>query len=148
MFRFALTLFFTVIVVVLPAGAGTELVSVRTAKGAFEFSVELADTPEEREFGLMYRRELAADAGMLFDFGKPRPVSMWMKNTLIPLDMLFLKSDGRIANIIQRAAPGSLDARTSAGAVLAVLEVNGGTAERLGIRPGDHVVHRIFGNAE
>lgn len=148
MFRFALTVFFMLIVAVLPASAGTERVAVRTANGVFEFSVELADTPEEREFGLMYRRELAADAGMLFDFGKPRPVSMWMKNTLIPLDMLFLRSDGVIANIIQRAVPGSLDARASAGPVLAVLEVNGGTAERLGIRSGDHVVHRIFGNAE
>ncbi len=108
----------------------------------------MAVTPQERSRGLMERRELAADAGMLFDYGNERFVSFWMKNTLIPLDMLFIKSDGRIARIAERTTPLSLVAVPSGEAVRAVLEVNGGTADRLGIAPGDRVVHPIFGNAE
>src|SRR3546814_13522615 len=85
----------------------------------------------------MYRDHLAADAGMLFVYSQPRRVSMWMKNTLIPLDMLFIAPDGRIESIVKRAVPHSLATISSRGKVRAVLELNGGTVDRLGIRPGD-----------
>jgi hypothetical protein len=105
------------------------------------FTVELADTDERRMIGLMFRTQMAADAGMLFDFRRDEPVAMWMRNTLIPLDMLFIARDGRIANIAERAVPRSEATIMSQGSVRFVLELNGGTAARLGIRPGDRVVH-------
>ncbi|HEX6979549.1 MAG TPA: DUF192 domain-containing protein, partial [Alphaproteobacteria bacterium] len=89
-----------------------------------------------------------ADAGMLFDFKRDQPVSMWMRNTRIPLDMLFIARDGRIVNIAQRTVPFSEATIQSKGAVRAVLELNGGTAQRLGIRPGDTVRHPIFRNGD
>lgn len=111
------------------------------------FTVELADTPQTRAIGLMHRVELAADHGMLFDFGAPRAVSMWMKNTLISLDMLFIQSDGRIANIAAETTPHSLQPQPSRGRVKAVLELPAGTVKALGIAPGDLVRHAIFDNA-
>lgn len=110
------------------------------------FKVELATTPEQLSQGLMYRRSLAADAGMLFDFGVDRPVSMWMRNTLIPLDMLFITGDGTVVGIKERAVPGSLEIIDSPQPVRSVLEVNGGTARRLGLGVGDRVIHPIFGS--
>lgn len=111
-----------------------------TGADRHEFNVELASTPDQRNQGLMFRREMARDAGMLFDFG-PRygRASMWMKNTYIPLDMLFIKSDGEIESIAERTTPHSLEAVSSRGSVRYVLELNGGTAARLGIGPGDRV---------
>lgn len=114
----------------------------------YAFKIEMAITPAERSRGLMNRHELALDAGMLFDYGRPRYVSFWMKDTLIPLDMIFIKDDGRIARIAKRTVPLSLAAVPSGEPVLAVLEVIGGTADRLGIAPGDTVIHPIFGNAD
>lgn len=105
---------------------------------------EIADTPELRERGLMYRNFLGDNRAMLFDFEVERPVSMWMKNTFIPLDMLFIAGNGTIRNIARWATPQSLEAIDSDGAVRAVLEVNGGTADRLGIHAGDRVIHRVF----
>jgi uncharacterized membrane protein (UPF0127 family) len=96
---------------------------------------------------LMFRRSLAPDAGMLFDYKHPTMATMWMRNTLIPLDMLFVDAQGRIINIQQRAVPQSDDIIAAAAPVRAVIELNGGTAERLGIAPGDQVVHPVFGNA-
>jgi uncharacterized protein len=122
-------------------------VTVVAGSGRHVFHVEIAATPEQMAQGLMYRKSLAPDAGMLFDYGSPQPASFWMKNTLIPLDMIFIAPDGRILNIHERAVPGSLDPIPSAGPVRGVLEVNGGTASRLGIKPGDRVLHPIFGNA-
>ncbi len=120
---------------------------IETADGAaHEFRVYLARTPQQHARGLMYVAELPADQGMLFDYPRPRWVSMWMKNTLIPLDMLFIRADGAIANIAQRTVPGSLEVINSVGKARAVLELNGGTAARLGIRPGDRVRHAIFGD--
>jgi hypothetical protein len=84
---------------------------------------------------------------MLFDFKTDRPVAMWMRNTRIPLDMLFIARDGRVANIAERAVPFSEQTIPSAGPVRAVLELAGGTASRLGIKPGDRVVHPMFRNA-
>ena len=125
----------------------TAPLSVESAGGRHQFTVELATTPAQMEQGLMFRRSVAPDAGMLFDFKTPSMAAMWMKNTLIPLDMLFVDAQGRIVNIHERAVPGSLDPIGAAAPVRAVLELNGGTAARLGIRPGDQVVFPIFGNA-
>jgi uncharacterized membrane protein (UPF0127 family) len=120
---------------------------IDTAAGPRRFNIELARSPEQQEQGLMFRKSLAADAGMLFDFGATRPAAFWMKNTYIPLDMLFIAADGRIADIHERAVPFSEATITSKVPVRAVLEVNGGTVQRLGIKPGDVVHHPIFGNA-
>ena len=118
---------------------------IRTADGGeHRFTVELASTPEERAQGLMFRKALAPDAGMLFDFKELGPVAMWMKNTVIPLDMLFIGRDGRIVRIAERTVPLSLTPIPSGEPVLAVLELNSGTAARLGVRPGDRVVHPIL----
>jgi uncharacterized protein len=115
------------------------------AHGRHRFTVELAQTPEQLQQGLMFRPSLAPDAGMLFDFKAPTVATMWMRNTLIPLDMLFVDAVGTIVAIRARAIPGS-DTIISAGVpVRAVLELNGGTAERLGIDPGDRVLYPIFG---
>lgn len=104
------------------------------------FQVEIAATDAERAKGLMFRRELAVNAGMLFDFATPQPVTMWMKNTLLPLDMLFVAEDGRVVNIAERTVPGSLAAIPSDEPVRFVIEVNGGTASRLRLKAGDRVV--------
>jgi hypothetical protein len=117
---------------------------VVTDKGRYKFKVELATSPEQMMQGLMFRRSLDADAGMLFDYGTTQPVSFWMKNTLIPLDMVFILPNGRVAGVHQRAVPLSEQAIPSPGPVRAVLELNGGTASRLGIKSGDLVVHPIF----
>lgn len=119
---------------------------VETADGRrLAFSVEVADDDEERAYGLMFRRKLAADAGMLFVLPQDQPLSMWMRNTFIPLDMLFLSADGRIVAIVERTVPQSLSVIASPGKVRGVLEVNGGTAARLHLKPGDRVVHPAFG---
>jgi len=110
------------------------------------FTVELANDPEEVQMGLMNREELAADAGMLFDFGQPREANMWMKNTLISLDMLFIDPDGKVLAIAREAVPGSLRRINPGVPVKAVLELAGGRAAELGIEPGDTVHHDIFGN--
>ena len=118
---------------------------IETEAGArYRFEIELAVTPEEQARGLMHREEMAADAGMLFLFEPIRPVSFWMKNTLISLDMLFVDTEGRIVNIGERTEPLSLDSVPSDGPVRAVLEINGGLSAQLGIRPGDKVVHDAF----
>jgi uncharacterized protein len=125
----------------------TSELTIVSATGPHRFTVELAETPEQMEQGLMFRRTMAADAGMLFDYKTPVVATMWMRNTLIPLDMLFVDAHGRIVSIHERAVPQSLDVIAAAGPVRAVIELNGGTAARLGIAPGDQVKHSIFGNA-
>ena len=109
-----------------------------------DFAVEVARTPDQLAYGLMFRQRLAANAGMLFDYRPPQPVSMWMKNTMIPLDMLFVDAAGRIVQIAQRAVPHSTALIASDGPVRAVLELNGGTVARLGIAVGDRLRHPIF----
>src|SRR5262249_61702962 len=105
---------------------------------------EEARTPAQMAPGLMFRRNMAADAGMLFEYPRPQLATFWMKNTLIPLDMLFVAADGKIATIHQRAVPMSTAAISSEVPVLAVLELNGGTVERLGLKPGDRILHPFF----
>ena len=123
----------------------TSSLTIVSAHRHHRFTVELAETPAQLQQGLMFRPSLAADAGMLFDFKEPTVATMWMRNTLIPLDMLFVDANGTIVNIRARAVPKS-DAIISAEApVRAVLELNGGTAARLGIARGDRVLHPIFG---
>ena len=125
--------------------AGSPRLSIVTADGRdLAFTVELAQSSEELARGLMNRTSLPADAGMLFDFGEDRPVFMWMKNTLIPLDMIFIGRDGIVAGIALRTVPNSLDVIASPGPVRAVLEVNGGTADRLQIKAGDRVAYPLF----
>lgn len=116
--------------------------TIETAAGAkLRFQVELARTPEEQARGLMFRKTLAADAGMLFIYATPQPAGFWMKNTYIPLDMLFIEPDGRIERVHANAEPLSTAPIEGPVKTKAVLEINGGTAARLGIRPGDHVIH-------
>ena len=126
----------------------TSTLTIDTGKGAEHFNVELARTPAQQEQGLMFRRELAPDAGMLFVFGQTQPAVFWMKNTLIPLDMVFIAADGRVADIHERAVPLSEANIVSKVPVKAVLELNGGTVARLGIMPGDLVHDAQFGTAE
>lgn len=118
---------------------------IRTDKGPQRFKVELADNDATRARGMMFRTTMAPDAGMLFDFKQEQIASFWMRNTLIPLDMVFIKADGTIQNIHQRAIPKDESGINSTGPVRAVLELNGGTASRLGIKAGDRVEHGIFG---
>src|SRR5271169_2159357 len=125
----------------------TSGLTIVTATGPHRFTVEVAETPGQMEQGLMFRRTMAPDAGMLFDYKTPTLATMWMRNTLIPLDMLFVDAQGYIVNIHERAVPQSDAVITAAAPVRAVVELNGGTAARLGIKPGDRVVFSIFGDA-
>jgi len=119
-------------------------VEIASKGGVHVFTVEIADTEAAREKGLMYRKSLPPGQGMLFDFHSDHPVRFWMKNTYIPLDMIFIRSDGRILNIAENTTPMSENEVPSAGPVQAVLEVRGGTARKLGIAPGDRVANPIF----
>ena len=148
---FALSLIAPAGLIAPAAGAetfATDQLAIQTAAGAQHFAVELAVTSEQRAQGLMYRQRLPADAGMLFLYPEARAVAMWMKNTLIPLDMLFIGEDGRIMHIEERAVPGSTATISSMGPARAVLELNGGTAARLKIQLGDRVLYRTFGTAD
>ncbi len=121
-----------------------ELVIVTRDERRHVFWVEVARTPQQQAVGLMFRDHVPEDGGMLFDWGSPREASMWMKNTLVSLDMLFIAAEGRIHRIVERTIPHSLAPIASRGPVRATLELAAGTAERLGIRVGDRVEHPIF----
>ena len=112
--------------------------------GRHAFQVEVARSDPDRAQGLMFRRSMPADRGMLFDFERTQPISMWMQNTYISLDMIFIRADGTIARVGENAEPLSTRTISSGEPVRAVLEVNAGTAARLGLRPGDRVEHPIF----
>ena len=124
-----------------------KLVIVTRDGKAHEFNVEMALTPDQQTVGLMNRPSVPADGGMLFDWGMARDSSMWMKNTISSLDMVFINQDGTIRAIAERTVPLSLATVSSRGPVRATLELAAGTTERLGIRVGDTVKQRIFGNA-
>jgi len=152
LFSIVLALAFLVLPPAAAWGQGTEAfetgpLAIETAGGKVEFTVEMAMTSAQRAQGLMYRRKMALDAGMLFDNGRTQPAAMWMKNTFIPLDMLFIAEDGRIVRIAERTVPQSLAVVGSGEPVRGVLELKGGSAARLGIKPGDRVLHEIFGTA-
>ena len=127
-----------------PASAATDDLVIDTASGPHHFTVDVMRTRDELERGLMFRRQLGADRGMLFDFGSPQPVSMWMKNTYLSLDMVFIAADGRVVSVKTRAEPLSETVIPSGGDVLGVLEVNAGTAARIGLKPGDRVTDPMF----
>ncbi|WP_245410987.1 DUF192 domain-containing protein [Microvirga flavescens] len=133
----------------LQAGQGQaqtfEALSIVTQAGQRQaFQVEVARNDADRAQGLMFRRSMAADRGMLFDFARVEPVSMWMQNTYLPLDMLFIRPDGIIARIAANTEPLSTRTISSGEPVLAVLELNAGTAAKLGIKAGDKVEHPLF----
>jgi uncharacterized membrane protein (UPF0127 family) len=113
----------------------------------FPFTIEIATTREQDMYGLMFRRSLPADAGMLFIYGPDQPVSMWMKNTYIPLDMLFVAHDGAIVKIITHAVPFDLTPLSSGEPVRGVIEINAGEVEHLGLKTGDKVLFSAFSNA-
>jgi uncharacterized membrane protein (UPF0127 family) len=119
-------------------GSREELV-VTTDAGQSVFQVEIADEPGERSMGLMHRRVMGDDEGMLFDLGSEQPASFWMRNTYISLDMLFIKADGTVESIAERTTPLSEKSIPSKGPVRYVLEINGGLSDALGIEPGDAV---------
>ncbi len=121
-----------------------EPLALETQSGVHAIEVEIARTPEQRAVGLMYRTELAPDRGMLFDFGTTRPITMWMKNTLIPLDMFFVDHAGRIVGIAAKTTPLSEQRIRSGKPVRFVLEMIGGSAARLAANPGDHLRHPVF----
>jgi uncharacterized membrane protein (UPF0127 family) len=128
--------------------ARLEPVTIATASGEAAFTAEIADSELSRQRGLMFRHALPADRAMLFDFGQERPVGMWMKNTYISLDMIFIRADGSVAAVAENTVPHSLRVIGVEEPVLAVLEVAAGTAKRIGLRPGDRIYHRIFKTVE
>ncbi|MGY3507032.1 DUF192 domain-containing protein [Bradyrhizobium lupini] len=126
--------------------ASFQPLEIVTRSGVQVFSVEVATTEEEKQTGLMYRKELADGKGMLFDFNPEQEVSMWMKNTYVSLDMIFIRADGRILRIAENTEPMSTKIISSRGPARAVLEVVAGTAQKYGIRAGDRVGHPLFGS--
>ena len=124
--------------------AGQQTLEIASKTGVHVFAVEIADNDAERAKGLMYRKELPEGQGMLFDFHREQEVSFWMQNTYIPLDMVFIRADGRILRIAENTEPLSTRFIPSGGPVRAVLEVIGGTTRKLGIAPGDRVASPIF----
>jgi uncharacterized membrane protein (UPF0127 family) len=128
----------------LAQAASFQTLEIVTKSGVQVFSVEMATTEQEKETGLMYRKELADGKGMLFDFSPEQQVSMWMKNTFIPLDMIFIRADGRILRIAENTEPQSTKIISSGGLAKGVLEVIAGTAKKYGIAPGDRVAHPLF----
>jgi uncharacterized protein len=124
--------------------ASVQPLEIVTKSGVQVFSVEMATTEEEKTTGLMYRKELADGHGMLFDFSPEQQVSMWMKNTFISLDMIFIRADGRILRIAENTEPQSTKIIPSGGLAKGVLEVIAGTAKKYGIAPGDRVAHPLF----
>jgi uncharacterized protein len=124
---------------------GTGTLVLKTGSGEHSFNVEVATTNQERAIGLMFRRSLPADAGMLFLYDRAQPAAMWMKNTLIPLDMVFIGTDGKVHRIEQNTEPFSMELISSDGPVVGVLELNGGAAAKIGLKRGDTVVYPGLG---
>ena len=123
---------------------GLEPLQIVTASGTHDFQVQIADDDATRERGLMNRRYMATDRGMLFEFDREAPVSFWMKNTYIPLDMIFISQAGVVTNVVADAEPLSERVIPSGPPCAAVLELNGGAAAAIGLKVGDRVRHRFF----
>ena len=117
---------------------------IQSNSGNHPFVIELAINDAERAKGLMYRTKMEPDHGMLFDFGATAPVYMWMKNTYIPLDMLFLKADGVVHHVVQHTTPLSQSIIGSGGDVRYVFEVKSGAVQQTGVKPGDRLLHQLF----
>ncbi len=144
-FRFTALFLLGVLFAFAPArSAGLPTLEIASKTGVHVFAVEIADTDAARAKGLMYRKELPEGRGMLFDFHGEQDVSFWMENTYIPLDMIFIRGDGKILRIAENTEPLSTRLIPSGGPIRAVLEVIGGTARKLGIEPGDQVAFPIF----
>ena len=124
--------------------AEIQTLEIVTGNGVHSFAIEFVANDTDRAKGLMFRRELPEGRGMLFDFERDQDVAMWMKNTYISLDMIFINADGRIRRIAENTEPQSETIIPSGGPVRGVLEVIGGTARKFGIKPGDRVAHAIF----
>ncbi len=124
--------------------AKIEPLTIITRETATLVSAEIADTDDLRARGLMFRHRMPEGRAMLFDFGEPRPVSMWMKNTYMSLDMLFVRADGTIIAIAENTVPRSLDTISVQEPVRGVVELAAGTAKKLGIKQQDKIYHRIF----
>jgi uncharacterized protein len=129
-----------------PPASVLEKLEIVTSRGTHEFSVEVMRSDRERERGLMFRRFLPQDRGMLFDFETERPVMMWMKNTFVPLDMIFIGRSGKVVGVVENTEPLSEKIIPSGAPAYGVLEVNAGTAARIGLRIGDIVRHPLFIN--
>ena len=123
---------------------GLEALQIVTASGTHDFQVEIAKDEEHRALGLMNRRYMPADRGMLFEFDREAPVAFWMKNTYIPLDMIFISPAGKVTNVVANAEPLSERAIPSGPPCLAVLELNSGRAQAIGLKAGDTVRHPFF----
>jgi uncharacterized membrane protein (UPF0127 family) len=136
----------TILLVAMPLAACAQenTLVLNTATGDYTFNIELVDTPESRAQGLMFREELADDAGMLFDFKEEREVSFWMQNTLIPLDMIFIDSAGVVKTIHVNARPLDPTSIPSQVPVQFVLEIPGGRSVEIGLEPGDTVEHPLM----
>ena len=141
---FALMLLFVAAMPVVAEEGVFEPLSITTASGRHDFQVEVMRTDDEQERGMMFRRSLADDKGMLFPFKEAQVATFWMENTYVSLDMIFINADGTVHRIEKRAEPLSTRTISSGAPVLAVLEVIAGTADRLGIRPGDKVAYPLF----
>ena len=120
--------------------------TIVTEEGNHEFLVEEAKTLDQQARGMMFRESMEGDSGMIFEFDKPKIATIWMKNTSIPLDILFVRSNGKILKIEHSHQPYTLRSASSEAAIAAVVELKGGEAKRRGIRPGDEVKHPFFGN--
>ena len=127
---------------------GPDPLVIETDNGPVMFTVEVAATQDARTRGMMHRDSVAPDAGMLFDFETEQVISIWMRNTRIPLDILYIRADGTIAKIVANAVPYSLRPMYSDFPVISVLEIAGGRSAEAGIAPGDLVRHPLFGTAE
>ena len=121
-----------------------EPLTIVTASGEHRFQIEVARTDEQRARGLMFRRFMPEDRGMLFDFKNEQPIMMWMRNTYIPLDMIFIARDGRVINVAENTEPLSERTIASAAPAFAVLEVNAGVARKIGLKAGDRISHPLF----
>jgi uncharacterized membrane protein (UPF0127 family) len=130
------------------ADCAPEVADLRLGGAQLQFTVEVVDDEAERSRGLMFREDLPRFGGMLFVYARPQPVAFWMKNTLIPLDMLFFNASGRLTHVHENAVPGDLTPIPGGDQVQFVLEINGGTAEALGIAPGAELRHPAIDPAQ
>lgn len=127
------------------SGLATRALVIETAIGKHRYTVEVAATPQQQETGMMYRRSMPADHGMIFPFAAPQVLTFWMENTWLPLDLVFIASDGKVVSIAADAKPMSRDIISSGAPASAVLELNAGEAKRIGLRPGDRVRYKTSG---